>query len=109
MATLVIRAKKSSRQFTFDMGKVVVECFTLTWVNLLAVLQDLDGQQEGEHELVGLKQAAAHVDEEGVREGLIQGPAALLHALCLQQDSLQQLVELFSVLSSAITLRNAFI
>ncbi len=67
----------------FDMGKVVVECFTLTWVNLLAVLQDLDGQQEGEHELVGLKQAATHVDEEGVREGLIQSPAAVLNTLCL--------------------------
>lgn len=59
----------------------------LTWVNLLAVLQDLDGQQKGEHELVRLKQAAAHVDEEGVCERLIQSPAALLDALCLQQDS----------------------
>ncbi len=91
------QGQKLSRLCTFDMGKVV-ECFTLTWVNLLAVLQDLDGQQEGEHELVGLKQAAAHVDEEGVREGLIQSPAALLHALCLQQDSLQQLVKMVSVL-----------
>ena len=43
---------------------------------------------------MSLKQAAAHIDEEGVREGLIQSPAALLNALCLQQASLQQLVEL---------------
>ena len=26
-----------------------------TWINLSTVLQDLDGEEEGEHELVGLK------------------------------------------------------
>ena len=26
-----------------------------TWINLSTVLQDLDGEEEGEHELVGLE------------------------------------------------------
>ena len=56
----------------------------LTWVDLLAVLQNVDGQKEREHELVGLKQAAADIDEQGVGEGLVQGSAALCYSLCLQ-------------------------
>ncbi len=59
----------------------------LTWVDLFAVLQDLDGKEEGEHELVSLKQATAHIDEKGICEGLIEGLAAFLHALRLRYDS----------------------
>lgn len=55
-----------------------------TWVDLLAILQDFDGQKERKHELVGLKQAAADIDEQGVGEGLIQSSTALCYTLCLQ-------------------------
>ena len=58
-----------------------------TCIYLLAVLQDLDRQQEGEHELVSLKEAAADVDEESIREGRVEGSAALLHRFSLSRSS----------------------
>ena len=33
---------------------------------------------------MGLKQAAADIDEQGIGEGLIQSSAALCYTLCLQ-------------------------
>ena len=60
---------------------MVLQC---TWINLLAILQDLDSQEKGEHELVSLKQAAADIVEEGVGECLIQIPAALFYTFSLQ-------------------------
>lgn len=57
----------------------------ITWVNLFPVLQYLDGKQEGEHELVSLKQAAADIDEQRIGECLIQSSAAFLNAFRLRQ------------------------
>ena len=59
-------------------------CFRPTWIDFLAVLQDFDGQKEGEHELVGFKQAAADIEEQSIGESLVEGYAALCHSFCLQ-------------------------
>ena len=60
-----------------------------TWINVLAVLQDLHCQQEREHELVGLEETPADIDEESIGEGLIQRSAALLYRFSLQNSSTQ--------------------
>lgn len=47
------------------------------------MLKDLDGQQEGEHQLVALEEGSAHVDVQRVGEVGVEGVAACSDALGL--------------------------